>query len=208
MSDGTFQFIGDVLNLFVLIRSLSVKVVSEGGVFTLEIINCFLQLLISFLCFNFFTVKLGLLLFYDLLEGSDLIFMVFILILVELIEIIDVFGFLFEFFLEPSHSFSIAIVHIFDFELKRVNFFSETVGLTVEHLPDGSFFFDELLDFCILLVDGSFKFDNFILETLDVFLMIDSHLFDLAFMYSGEFDLEGIFIAFRHAFELHHLISE
>ena len=70
------------------------------------------------------TVKFYLLLLDDLLESFDLVFVVFSLVLVEFIEVVDMFSFLFDFIFMTGDCLSIPVVHVFDFGLKSLDFFS------------------------------------------------------------------------------------
>lgn len=52
--DGTFKFIGDILDLFVLVSSFFIEIVSQGGVLTFQFIDNLLELLIEFFILHSF----------------------------------------------------------------------------------------------------------------------------------------------------------
>ena len=142
--------------MLIFVSSFSIEVVPQIGIFTLEVIDSLLILKIFLFVLMFFTIELDLLLVDDLFESLDLIFEVFSLVLVQFVKIVDMFGLFFDLFLVALNSFAVSIVHVFDLCLKSFDFFPETVGLTIQHLPNRSFFFDHLFDFGVLLVDRAF----------------------------------------------------
>ena len=125
----------------------------------------------------------------------DLIFIVLSLILVKFVKIVDVLGLFLQLFLIVTDCFSESVVHILEFGLKSINFLSQPVSFTIQHLSDRCFFLDKLLNFSILFIYSAFQLNHLILKTLNILLMVDPHLLNFTLMNFIEFYLKTILLA-------------
>lgn len=118
------------------------------------------------------------------------------------------FSFFFELLFIGINCLINTILVIPQFNLKRLNFFFESISFTVKDLTNVCFLFNQLFNLSILVSKRSIKFSNLVLKAIDIFLMIYSHFFYLAFMDSVHFNLQGIFFTFRQPFVFNKLASK
>jgi len=88
--------------------------------------------------------------------------------------------------------------------LQTIDFLLETCLLGIKDQPDCSLLLDQLLNIRILLIDSPLQLHNLTLQALDVLLLVDPHLLDLALVQLAQFDLQAVLLVLGRTVVLEH----
>ena len=143
--------------------------------------------------------------FDDLPKGLLLLIVGLSLVTIELIKILNVIILIFKFLLIFLFVFNDFAFKVLDPVLKRLNLFLKAARFRIEHLSDGGFLFDQLLNFIIFVCEDSFQLCDLSLQALYILLMVDLQITNFSLMHLMELHLEPINFTFTIAFTLKHL---
>ena len=153
-SDGAFEFVSDVFDMFVLLSALLQKRLPQSAVLVFEVVDSFLSLLVLFSVSQFFRIELTLMMIDYLLQGIDLVLECFLLVSVQFVKIVDMPLFFSQFFLIGHCSIACLYLRILESQLQRFDFFFEPVALAVENLPHCCLFLNQLFNFVVFIAEG------------------------------------------------------
>lgn len=88
---------------------------------------------------------------------------------------------------------------LFESLLKSLNFLFVSVGLRIEHLSDGCFLFDKLLNFDVFLLKCFLWLGNLILETVNVLLVTNFNFLNLRVVHLSKFKFKSFFLSFKNS---------
>lgn len=117
-------------------------------------------------------------------------------------------GLLFDFLLVGANSLSITIVQLLYFYLQRLDLLLQTTTLTIEHLTNRRLLFYHLLDLAVLLVYCTLQLHDLVLKTFNVFLVIDTHLFDLTLVHLVQLQLQSLLVTLGKPLSLNKFIPK
>ena len=88
---------------------------------------------------------------------------------------------------------------LFESLLNSLNFLFVSVGLRIEHLSDGCFLFDKLLNFDVFLLKCFLWLGNLILETVNVLLVTNFNVLNLRVVHLSKFKFKSFFLSFKNS---------
>jgi hypothetical protein len=118
------------------------------------------------------------------------------------------FKFLSNFIFVDVHQFRLFILQIFNLYLKWIDLFFQPITFAIKHLSHRWLFLYQNLNFIVFLIEGTLQFIYLCLQAVRVFLLVDTHLLDLAFVYSVYFNFKSVFLSLGYSFKLYHFVAQ